>query len=192
MKRFHVHVAVNDLESSIRFYSALFGADPPLRRRTSEVDDRRSSHQLRDLRARDTDGRQSSWTAGRLGRRARSAPCTGRAGESRYRNRKQRQLLLCTRKQVLVHRSARRCLGDVSHTGAGRVFWQPKTAQPKKSDAGARSGCGPADKQQTVGSEPQNLRAVVKRRDCGWKTGRSTCFFFALATPRGRSSAKRS
>jgi catechol 2,3-dioxygenase-like lactoylglutathione lyase family enzyme len=28
MKRFHVHVAVNDLESSIRFYSALFGADP--------------------------------------------------------------------------------------------------------------------------------------------------------------------
>ena len=28
MKRFHVHVAVKDLESSIRFYSALFGADP--------------------------------------------------------------------------------------------------------------------------------------------------------------------
>ncbi len=28
MKRFHVHVAVKDLESSIRFYSALFGAQP--------------------------------------------------------------------------------------------------------------------------------------------------------------------
>ena len=28
MKRFHVHVAMNDLKSSIRFYSALFGADP--------------------------------------------------------------------------------------------------------------------------------------------------------------------
>ena len=28
MKRFHVHVGVKDLESSIRFYSALFGADP--------------------------------------------------------------------------------------------------------------------------------------------------------------------
>jgi catechol 2,3-dioxygenase-like lactoylglutathione lyase family enzyme len=28
MKRFHVHVAVKDLESSIRFYSALFGAAP--------------------------------------------------------------------------------------------------------------------------------------------------------------------
>ena len=28
MKRFHVHVAVKDLESSIRFYSALFGVEP--------------------------------------------------------------------------------------------------------------------------------------------------------------------
>lgn len=28
MKRFHVHVGVKDLASSIRFYSALFGAEP--------------------------------------------------------------------------------------------------------------------------------------------------------------------
>jgi catechol 2,3-dioxygenase-like lactoylglutathione lyase family enzyme len=28
MKRFHVHVAVDDLEKSIGFYSALFGAQP--------------------------------------------------------------------------------------------------------------------------------------------------------------------
>jgi catechol 2,3-dioxygenase-like lactoylglutathione lyase family enzyme len=28
MKRFHVHVAVEDLSASIRFYSALFGSDP--------------------------------------------------------------------------------------------------------------------------------------------------------------------
>jgi hypothetical protein len=28
MKRFHVHIAVNDLEENIRFYSALFGASP--------------------------------------------------------------------------------------------------------------------------------------------------------------------
>jgi catechol 2,3-dioxygenase-like lactoylglutathione lyase family enzyme len=28
MKRFHVHVAVADLQESIRFYSALFGAEP--------------------------------------------------------------------------------------------------------------------------------------------------------------------
>ena len=32
MKRFHVHVAVADLESSIRFYSALFGSQPALRK----------------------------------------------------------------------------------------------------------------------------------------------------------------
>lgn len=28
MKRFHVHVAVDDLDRSVRFYSALFGAEP--------------------------------------------------------------------------------------------------------------------------------------------------------------------
>ncbi len=28
MKRFHVHVHVGDLNSSVRFYSALFGAEP--------------------------------------------------------------------------------------------------------------------------------------------------------------------
>ena len=28
MKRFHVHVSVNDLAQSIRFYSAIFGASP--------------------------------------------------------------------------------------------------------------------------------------------------------------------
>lgn len=28
MKRFHVHVAVNDLNANVRFYSAMFGAPP--------------------------------------------------------------------------------------------------------------------------------------------------------------------
>jgi catechol 2,3-dioxygenase-like lactoylglutathione lyase family enzyme len=32
MKRFHVHVAVPDLEASMRFYSALFGAEPTVRK----------------------------------------------------------------------------------------------------------------------------------------------------------------
>ncbi len=32
MKRFHVHVAVSDLEHSTRFYSALFGMAPPLKK----------------------------------------------------------------------------------------------------------------------------------------------------------------
>ena len=32
MKRFHVHVGVEDLDASIRFYSALFGAEPTVRK----------------------------------------------------------------------------------------------------------------------------------------------------------------
>ena len=32
MKRLHVHIAVSDLDSSIRFYSQLFAADPTVRR----------------------------------------------------------------------------------------------------------------------------------------------------------------
>jgi catechol 2,3-dioxygenase-like lactoylglutathione lyase family enzyme len=32
MKRFHVHVAVTNLEDSVRFYSSIFGADPTVRK----------------------------------------------------------------------------------------------------------------------------------------------------------------
>lgn len=32
MSRFHMHVAVSDLERSIRYYNAVFGAEPTLRR----------------------------------------------------------------------------------------------------------------------------------------------------------------
>ena len=32
MKRFHVHVSVHDLQQSIRFYSALFAAEPAVRK----------------------------------------------------------------------------------------------------------------------------------------------------------------
>jgi catechol 2,3-dioxygenase-like lactoylglutathione lyase family enzyme len=32
MKRFHMHVAVSDLDQSIGFYSALFGAEPTVRK----------------------------------------------------------------------------------------------------------------------------------------------------------------
>jgi catechol 2,3-dioxygenase-like lactoylglutathione lyase family enzyme len=32
MKRFHVHVAVDDLEKNIRFYSSVFGAEPTVRK----------------------------------------------------------------------------------------------------------------------------------------------------------------
>ena len=32
MKRFHVQVAVSDLEQSIRFYSTLFGGEPSVQK----------------------------------------------------------------------------------------------------------------------------------------------------------------
>lgn len=32
MKRFHLHLAVDDIEKNVRFYSALFGAEPALRK----------------------------------------------------------------------------------------------------------------------------------------------------------------
>jgi hypothetical protein len=32
MKRFHVHVSVDDLQNSIRFYSSMFGAQPSVRK----------------------------------------------------------------------------------------------------------------------------------------------------------------
>ena len=32
MKRFHLHVAVKDLDQSVRFYSMLFGTDPTVRK----------------------------------------------------------------------------------------------------------------------------------------------------------------
>jgi len=32
MKRFHVHVAVDDLDQNIRFYSSLFGSEPSVRK----------------------------------------------------------------------------------------------------------------------------------------------------------------
>jgi catechol 2,3-dioxygenase-like lactoylglutathione lyase family enzyme len=32
MKRFHVHVAVDDLDANVRFYSSVFGAEPTVRK----------------------------------------------------------------------------------------------------------------------------------------------------------------
>ena len=45
MKRFHAHVRVDDLESSVRFYSTLFGTEPTLLKADYAkwmLDDRRS------------------------------------------------------------------------------------------------------------------------------------------------------
>ena len=51
MKRFHMHVAVKDLEENVRFYSTLFGAAPTVHKPLREVDARRPARQLRHLDA---------------------------------------------------------------------------------------------------------------------------------------------
>ena len=53
MKRLHVHVSVDDLAQSIRFYSTLFAAEPTVAQaRLCEMDARRSPGQLRDQQTR--------------------------------------------------------------------------------------------------------------------------------------------
>lgn len=37
MKRFHVHIAVDNLQDNIRFYSALFGIEPSVSKPTGRV-----------------------------------------------------------------------------------------------------------------------------------------------------------
>jgi catechol 2,3-dioxygenase-like lactoylglutathione lyase family enzyme len=43
MKRFHVHVSVDDLDHNIRFYSSLFGAEPSVK-----TDDYANKHWVQD------------------------------------------------------------------------------------------------------------------------------------------------
>ena len=70
MKRLHVHVAVDDLAASIRFYSAMFAAEPTVAKDDyAQVDARRSARELRDLGARCYARPQPSGRAGRIGRR---------------------------------------------------------------------------------------------------------------------------
>ena len=71
MKRFHVHVAVDDLAANIRFYSTVFGAAADRREgRLREVDARRPARQLRDLEPRREARPRPSRPAGRLRRGA--------------------------------------------------------------------------------------------------------------------------
>ena len=70
MKRMHVHVAVDDLQQSIGFYSALFAARAVGHQdRLRQVDARRSARQFRHLDARPAGRPRSSRHSGRERRR---------------------------------------------------------------------------------------------------------------------------
>ena len=69
MKRFHAHVRVDDLESSVRFYSTLFGAEPAVLKADYAkwmLDDPRVNFAITAGSA--STGSRSSRTAGRIGR----------------------------------------------------------------------------------------------------------------------------
>ena len=53
MKRFHVHISVDDLDANVRFYSTVFG-EPPHRTqvRLREMDAGRPADQFRYVEAR--------------------------------------------------------------------------------------------------------------------------------------------
>ena len=115
MKRFHVHVAVSDLEQSIRFYSTLFGGEPSVRKADYAkwmLDDPRVNFAI-SLRGGTAGvnhlGLQVD-TADELEAHARTTAGRG-PGIGRGKG---RQLLLRAFGQVLGHRSSRDCVGDLS------------------------------------------------------------------------------
>ena len=95
MKRFHVHVAVDDLAANIRFYSTVFGTQPAVvEGRLREVDARRPAGELRDLEPRREAGTRPSWSAGRFRRGARRA-CARRWRKPRSPRSTQAQAACC-------------------------------------------------------------------------------------------------
>ena len=96
MKRFHVHVSVDDLEANVKFYSTVFGAPPTVVKSDYAkwmVDDPRINFAI--SKRGSAHGNRSSWRSGGIG------PRTGRlAGASGWRgNRRARStrlgVLLC-------------------------------------------------------------------------------------------------
>ena len=112
MKRFHVHLSVADLDHSIRFYSALFGAEPAVLKTDYAkwmLDDPRVNFAVSQRGAQpglDHLGFQvdSDAELAELNQRLAGSGSAVRGGN-------RRSLLLCTIQQVLVGRPAGNRLG---------------------------------------------------------------------------------
>ena len=75
MKRFHIHVSVDDLAANVRFYSTMFGVPPTYTEtRLRQVDGRRPSCKFRDIKTGCCEWHRSPWSAGRFGHRVVDAP----------------------------------------------------------------------------------------------------------------------
>ena len=118
MKRFHVHVAVENLAASVAFYSDLFGAKPTRRAAgLCQVDARRSARQFRDSRAA-INLASTTWA---FRRKTRRSSRVRRTRELRYRigdfEAGRGCLLLRQERQVLGRRSPGPGVGELSHFG---------------------------------------------------------------------------
>jgi len=111
MKRFHVHVAVHDLDQSVRFYSTLFGTAPTIKKDDYAkwmLDDPRINFAIST--------RAGKAGIDHLGMQAETSAELEEVGS--------RLLLLCEERQVLDRRPPRHRLGVVPHLGLGAALWQ--------------------------------------------------------------------
>ena len=149
MKRFHVHIAVEDLTRSIAFYSELFGMQPTIARPDyAKWMIEESAGQFRDFVARSPARRQSPGLPGRgfgraggVGRTRRSRFRRGRAQRDRSR------MLLRQGQQVLGDRSLKGLHGSIFKRSAKCLFLGQDTILDPDAILGADAATKPAAEQ---------------------------------------------
>ncbi len=125
MKRFHVHVSVDDLNANIRFYSTVFGLPPTVLKDDYAkwmLDDPRINFAISKRGMKP--GLDHLGVQVEVERRTDRAARPGAPGRDRCAGSGQRRLLLRALRQVLGHRPAGHRLGDVPHAGLGSGVWR--------------------------------------------------------------------
>ena len=138
MKRLHVHVSVDDLAQSTRFYSTLFAAEPTV------VKDDYVKWMLEDPRVNFAISTRPGRAAGisHLGIQAedeaelaevydRLAAPSGRSSRPR------RDLLLRQIRQAMDRRSAGRAVGDLLHLWRKHGLWRRVAGQAERGQRGS-------------------------------------------------------
>jgi hypothetical protein len=125
MKRLHVHVSVDDLSQSIRFYSTLFAAQPTV------IEDDYAKWMLDDPRVNFAISKRAGRAAGfsHLGIQVEDqtelADVYDRLPGRKSHGRAQRyDLLLCPFRQAVDRRPARCALGDLLHLRPSHGLWR--------------------------------------------------------------------
>ncbi len=163
MKRFHVHVAVDDIEQSVRFYSTLFAAEPTVREADYAkwmLDDPRVnfaiSHRggpvgVQHLGIQAEDETELTDVFGRLSRAERpvleekSVTCCYAKGDKQWVSDPQgvawETFLTRGRATVYGDSGATAKLNAVPGAASGTVCCEPKMAEPAVTKASS-CGCG--------------------------------------------------